>query len=269
MTSAVDHNMLVFPCPLLNILLLRHGQTDDNARGIMQGQLPTSLNALGHEQARLLAKGVISRNVAISRIISSDLPRAMQTAQPVAKLLHLPITPDPAWRERCFGEMEGQPASHADIWRLASGDLNPPGSEPPAEFLNRIQQAMVHLADSVLGETNSTIDTITAAETSTVANSTTDTATTEVVANTTDSVTVAVVTHGGCIRGVLRLLAHGDLPLPPGQTPPPLVTIANCSIMHVRVWHAPAGSAQPYLWQLVTLNDVAHLGDQATLTDAS
>src|SRR5687768_7173665 len=89
--------------PELHLFLLRHGQTDSNAAGVVQGHLPVPLNDLGRRQAALLAARLTVASPRIGRVISSDLPRAAQTAQPIAAALGLSIEFDAAWRERTRG----------------------------------------------------------------------------------------------------------------------------------------------------------------------
>ena len=84
----------------LHIVLVRHGQTEANATGIVQGHLPTSLNELGHRQARLVARRLATFEPRIDLIISSDLPRTRETATPLAAALSMGVHYDPAWRER-------------------------------------------------------------------------------------------------------------------------------------------------------------------------
>ena len=65
----------------IHLLLLRHGQTDSNASGIVQGHLPVPLNALGRQQAAALAGRLRTYTPRIGRLVSSDLARAAQTAE--------------------------------------------------------------------------------------------------------------------------------------------------------------------------------------------
>ena len=60
------------------ILLVRHGETVDNARQIMQGQTQGELNERGREQARQVAERLAKEHV--DAVIASDLRRAIQTA---------------------------------------------------------------------------------------------------------------------------------------------------------------------------------------------
>lgn len=84
---------------------MRHGQTDWNAQGRIQGHTDIPLNDHGHQQARDAVDRI--RGLPITRIISSDLSRALDTARPAAQALGLPVTTDARLRERCFGVFEG------------------------------------------------------------------------------------------------------------------------------------------------------------------
>lgn len=97
--------------PPTRILFLRHGETDWNAKGIIQGWKGGDLNALGRRQAALAARRVSGLDLGISAVLSSDLPRARQTAEVLARSLKLGIRPDPSLRERRFGDWEGRSIS--------------------------------------------------------------------------------------------------------------------------------------------------------------
>jgi broad specificity phosphatase PhoE len=87
------------------IHLVRHGQTDWNVSGRWQGQLPTGLNEQGHQQAQQLAQHM--KAWPITRISSSDLPRAQETAQAVADGRDIAIELDARWREIDLGVFQG------------------------------------------------------------------------------------------------------------------------------------------------------------------
>ncbi len=84
---------------------LRHGQTDWNVEGRLQGQTDIHLNETGHAQAR--AAATVFRNEPITKIISSDLQRALVTATYIAEHLPAPLETDQRLRERCYGPIEG------------------------------------------------------------------------------------------------------------------------------------------------------------------
>ncbi|HLV03719.1 histidine phosphatase family protein [uncultured Georgenia sp.] len=87
------------------IIFWRHGQTDYNAAGRLQGQSDIELNTTGVRQAVLAAPRIAE--LGPTRIISSDLKRAMRTAEVLGALTGLPVEPDPRLRERSFGVWEG------------------------------------------------------------------------------------------------------------------------------------------------------------------
>jgi len=78
--------------PSRAFFFLRHGQTDWNAQGRIQGHTNTPLNDTGRAQARAAAGLLADRTIA--RIISSPLDRALKTATIVAERLHLPLHVD-------------------------------------------------------------------------------------------------------------------------------------------------------------------------------
>jgi len=99
--------------PILRVHIVRHGETDENRQGIMQGQLNTKLNAIGVEQARLV--GLALKDVPFCVAFSSDLERAAKTAEHI--LDHHPLTPvyeDKQLRERDMGELQGKTSKSYD-----------------------------------------------------------------------------------------------------------------------------------------------------------
>jgi broad specificity phosphatase PhoE len=87
------------------LYLVRHGQSAGNAEGRFGGHGPTPLSKLGEQQAQLTAK--LLKKEGVSVIYSSDLHRAVQTAEPLSKLSGVPIHATAAFRERNVGVLEG------------------------------------------------------------------------------------------------------------------------------------------------------------------
>ncbi len=87
------------------LYLIRHGQSAGNAEGRFGGHGATPLSDLGRDQAERTAKLLAKEGV--NAIYSSDLLRAVQTAEPLAKMMDLPINTSPAFRERHVGVLEG------------------------------------------------------------------------------------------------------------------------------------------------------------------
>ncbi len=87
------------------LYLIRHGQSAGNVEGRFGGHSPTPLSELGKKQAEITARQLAKERIEI--IYSSDLARAVQTAEPLANLLDLPIVKTTAFRERKVGVLEG------------------------------------------------------------------------------------------------------------------------------------------------------------------
>lgn len=88
------------------IYLIRHGQTESNLEKRFQGHIDISLNAKGIAQAKKIA--VYSQKLKLDKIYSSDLSRAYDTANEIAKLNNLEVIKNENWREGFFGDWEGQ-----------------------------------------------------------------------------------------------------------------------------------------------------------------
>jgi len=87
------------------LLLVRHGETDWNADGRLQGQTDRPLSDYGREQARQLAEDL--QGEGFDAIYSSDLSRARETAEIVGGRLGLRVELDPDLREKDWGNWEG------------------------------------------------------------------------------------------------------------------------------------------------------------------
>jgi broad specificity phosphatase PhoE len=88
-----------------HVLLIRHGQSEGNAEGRFGGHTDTPLSPRGRKQAEATAKALASEE--FSAIYSSDLPRAIETASPLARLTGVSLQTTDALRERSVGVMEG------------------------------------------------------------------------------------------------------------------------------------------------------------------
>jgi len=91
--------------PVTRLYLIRHGQSAGNAEGRFGGHGPTPLSELGRKQAEITGEALAREN--ITAIFSSDLYRAVQTAEPLSRLTGLPIHTQAAFRERHVGVLEG------------------------------------------------------------------------------------------------------------------------------------------------------------------
>ncbi len=87
------------------LFLFRHGETDWNREGRLQGHTDTPLNATGLAQAEALAERLRAHR--LDAVVSSDLARAWTTGQIVAEGLGIPLIREPGLRETHIGEAEG------------------------------------------------------------------------------------------------------------------------------------------------------------------
>jgi broad specificity phosphatase PhoE len=94
------------------LLLVRHGETDWNADGRLQGHTDRPLSDFGRRQARRLAEELAEEK--LDAIYASDLSRARETAEIVGQRLGLAVVLDPDLREKDWGSWEGLSAVERD-----------------------------------------------------------------------------------------------------------------------------------------------------------
>ena len=90
---------------MTELLLVRHGETDWNAEGKLQGHTDRPLNDYGRRQAQALADRLAGEN--IDAVYASDLSRARETAEIVGERLGLTVAVDADLREKNWGNWEG------------------------------------------------------------------------------------------------------------------------------------------------------------------
>ena len=88
------------------LILVRHGETDWNVQHLLQGASDIPLNDSGRAQARAAAPE-LAQIATVSRIVTSDLVRASETAQIIADAMGAEVITDARWRERAYGVWEG------------------------------------------------------------------------------------------------------------------------------------------------------------------
>jgi probable phosphoglycerate mutase len=88
-----------------HVVIIRHGQSQGNAEGRFGGHTDTPLSPRGRRQAQATARALASEK--FDAIYTSDLPRAIETANPLAKLTGALLETTEALRERSVGVMEG------------------------------------------------------------------------------------------------------------------------------------------------------------------
>lgn len=133
--------------------LARHGKDDDTVRG---GWSKTPLTEEGIQQAESLASFVQKSNLNNKHIYSSDLPRAMQTAEAIGNQLQLSVIPMQEFREVNNGILAGMKNDLAAesfpglYWNTLDWEERYPGGESPQEFYERVCEAWDALQKKVL-----------------------------------------------------------------------------------------------------------------------
>ncbi len=128
----------------MNIYLIRHGQTDWNKQGKIQGHLDIPLNQQGRLQAKILATKLKDKE--INMIYSSDLSRAYQTAEIIHSTTNSRLISESRLRERNYGDW--QQLSWAEVhaqnphvkseWKTNPLDSKPPQGESIQELYKRV-----------------------------------------------------------------------------------------------------------------------------------
>ncbi|MBP1466658.1 histidine phosphatase family protein [Candidatus Chloroploca sp. M-50] len=160
------------------ILLIRHGETDWNMTGRWQGHTDVPLNAIGLQQAELVASRLAQEGRRFDAIYSSDLARAYETARAIGAAVKVAVQLLPSLREIDLGTWSGLTyeeikTKFPDEIALLDQNIDIPrgGGESLGALRTRVVETVTALGHHHQGQT------------------------------------LALVTHGGCIR---MLLAHAD-----------------------------------------------------------
>lgn len=132
----------------MSIYFVRHGQTDWNLHGKMQGCSDIPLNDTGREQARITKEKL--KHIRMDKIYCSPLSRAKETACIINENWNLPVLQDERICERSFGEYEGGLGAHVDFDALWTPSDVPPfvNSEDTISFFQRVENFL----DSIMKE---------------------------------------------------------------------------------------------------------------------
>ncbi len=129
------------------LLLIRHGENDYSKTGRLAGRLPgVALNERGRQQAEELGKALAQ--APFEAVYSSPLERAMQTAEPIARVRGLKVVPAPGLLEANVGQWQGKSIRRLAMtkyWRVVQGApsrARHPGGESFAETQVRVVAAL-------------------------------------------------------------------------------------------------------------------------------
>jgi probable phosphoglycerate mutase len=127
------------------LYLVRHGRTDANARGLLQGRLDPPLDETGRRQAEAIADMVGP----VDHVITSPLRRAQETAT----YFGLPVTIDERWVELAYGEYEGVPFGEVPprIWQQwrTNREFKTRGGESFGHLDDRVRDACEELRPQI------------------------------------------------------------------------------------------------------------------------
>lgn len=142
------------------IMLIRHGESLANAKGVYLGHTDWDLSELGYQQAEVVSKYL--ENEKIDIIYSSDLLRAYNTAMPHARRHNLDVIKNRNLREIYLGEWEGRLVSELEEsypeefgvgWRYNFGTCAVPSGESVPELAVRIYNEILKIARENEGKT--------------------------------------------------------------------------------------------------------------------
>ena len=140
------------------LIAVRHGETAWNVDTRIQGQLDIGLNATGIWQAQRAGSALADEPIGV--VYASDLSRAWQTAEEIARPHGLAVQPEPRLRERAFGNFEGLSFAEieatlpvqARLWRERDPEFEPEGGESLLMFRDRVTGVAAELAARHPGE---------------------------------------------------------------------------------------------------------------------
>lgn len=211
------------------IIAIRHGETAWNVDTRIQGHIDIPLNDTGQWQAHCTAQALAGEM--LDTIYSSDLQRALSTAQAVADATGASVQPDRGLRERCFGSFEGftfqqieamQPQA-ALRWRQRDPEFVPGSTQRAQSPQDYAGESLLMLRDRILHTVNR-------------------------LAAQHIRGQIALVAHGGVLDILYRLATRQNLQAPRTWT------LANAAINRL-LW-TPGGLT------LVGWGDVRHLEHQ-------
>lgn len=129
----------------IQIVFETHSISEDNERGIATGWLPGRLSAKGREVAKELGKR--RRRDSIRAVFTSDLRRAVETAEIAFGDTPIPIFHDWRLRECDYGERNGAPREEIESTRRAHLDRPYPGGESWRQATRRVKRGLDDLGD--------------------------------------------------------------------------------------------------------------------------
>jgi broad specificity phosphatase PhoE len=127
------------------LVLVRHGESEGNAAGLLLGRAESPLTERGRNQAQAVAASLSD----VHRLVSSPLSRALDTATALAGDRSVTVEVDERWVEVDYGEYDASPLGDVphEVWQRWRHDVHhrPPGGESLAEVGARVRAACEEL----------------------------------------------------------------------------------------------------------------------------
>lgn len=92
---------------MMQVILVRHAETEWNIKGIIQGQSDSALTPRGERQTSALLAAFAASDYRVDCVYTSPLGRAWQMGQRLADRFRCPLIAEPALKEQAFGQFEG------------------------------------------------------------------------------------------------------------------------------------------------------------------
>ncbi|XP_027197302.2 fructose-2,6-bisphosphatase TIGAR-like [Dermatophagoides pteronyssinus] len=222
-------NSVEFPNFLL--ILIRHGETDENNQAIIQGQKDTKLNETGRKQSKSLGENFNSTE--LTRIYSSDLSRAYDTCSILLSDHSESIITDPLLRERSFGEIEGRPLKDLIAAAREAGLSTPEYIAKGGESLVDVRKRVIRFLEE------------------------------KILASVIPDERILIVSHGGIIRQMIEFLAEF---LPKNMNSPQFdrkknLIPPNTSVTEFKIFFCPS-KRQIQSIECMRLHDIEHLDEK-------
>jgi len=134
----------------VSVVFETHSTSVDNEHGIATGWLEGALSEAGREQAKLL--GERRRDDGLAAVFTSDLRRAVETAEIAFGGSAIPVVRDARLRECNYGALNGMPRAELDAQRMARIDEPFPGGESLRQAVERVVGFLRELPQSYEGQ---------------------------------------------------------------------------------------------------------------------
>ncbi|MDJ0089048.1 histidine phosphatase family protein [Pantoea allii] len=168
---------------MMQVILVRHAETEWNVRDIIQGQSDSALTLRGERQTSALLAAFAASDYRVECVYASPLGRAWQMGQSLAESFCCSLIAEPALKEQAFGQFEGMttvqlsqqnPDAAKALFKL-DAEYCPPGGESLSQASQRIMHFLSNLEKQ------------------------------------RDHETICIVSHGQVIQGVLAILKSGTV----------------------------------------------------------